>query len=407
MELSPPGFGPLGEFDSRRPSCMKINPLIVALVLSMLGCEDAIPVADRTTDDCHRLTLLDKESGTLVRGAEDLIQAPNQSFLIVSAYDRWAAELAASSGAAAIPQGNLYRLSLTEESYETDELIVAPLRATGDAELDFRPHGLDLLISERGTTLTVINRRYMADENAADLDWQIETTLEVFDLDDTTLTHRRTIRSELLCRANNVAALSATEFLVTRDHEACDGFGVTVENVFGLAGGKLLRVSIDPTEPDQDSVFIVAEDLAFPNGIAINRSNGLVYVATTRGQSIQVFSIDALRSGNIAKPERHVELSASPDNLAWTAANDLIIAAHPSLMRLGFYRNQWLGVDSSPSQIYSMNGDTDEIALLFDDPSGRMMSAATAAALSDNYLVVGSVADEGLLVCRPELRTDS
>ena len=386
---------------------MKIKPLVAALAVALFGCDDPVAVSQRTTDDCHRLTLRDGDTDSPVRGAEDLVQSPDQNFLIVSAYDRWAAEQAARSGAASIPRGALYRLPHLEKRFEADEYVASPLSAAGFEDLDLRPHGLDLYVSEAGATLAVINRRYVAAGTPRDLDWQVETTLELFDLENANLNHRRTIRSDLLCRANNVAVLSATEFLVTRDHGACEGLGVTVEDVFGLARGKLLHIATEPTKPYEETISVVAENLAFPNGIAVDRAKGWVYVATTRDQSIKIYAANALTDGKITEPESRIALPASPDNLTLTATGELIVAAHPSLLRLGFYRNQWFGVTDAPSQIYSVNATTKEIALLFDDPSGLMISAATVAAQSENYLTAGSVADAGLLVCKPESRMNS
>ena len=38
--------------------------------------------------------------------------------------------------------------------------------------------------------------------------------------------------------------------------------------------------------------------------------------------------------------------------------------------------------------------------VLFDDPKGDLISAATAAAVHDGWLIVGSAFDRGLVICR-------
>jgi arylesterase/paraoxonase len=380
---------------------MKTGPLLLAATISVSACGESTSITDRATNDCHRLTLMDAETGLAIRGAEDLTLAPDGSFIVVSAYDRWWAEEAARGRWRTIPRGATYLIPVADELLSESQIVISALKTSSEDGLDFRPHGLDLHVSDDGSmTLAVINRRYVTRGDGSEPNWRIETTLEVFSIQDAALTHRMTVKSELLCRANNVVALSKNEFFVTRDHGACEGLGVMIEDTFSLARGKLIRVVIDSDEATVETVTVSAEGLAFPNGIAFDQARALIYVAATRDKTIQTFVLEDLRGDKLAIPESKMQLPASPDNLSMSASDQITVAAHPSLFRLGFYRKQWFGISDAPSQVFSVGLKSETITQLLDDPKGTLWSAATAAITIEDYLIAGSVADEGLLVCK-------
>jgi hypothetical protein len=85
-----------------------------------------------------------------------------------------------------------------------------------------------------------------------------------------------------------------------------------------------------------------------------------------------------------------------------TLAEDgrLIAAVHPSMLAIGLSRK--LGIGRSGSRIVSFAPDTNTISVLFDDPKGAVISAATVGLLVDDALIIGSVIDDALAVCRRE-----
>ncbi len=376
---------------------MRLARLLCTLSVAAASCDEPTEIVQRTTTACHHVSLVDQESGTVVRGTEDLVGGSD--FFFVSTYDRWKAESAVREYRSQIPGGALYLLPVSQELFSTNQISVSALPVSED--LDLRPHGIDFLSAEEGGgSLAVINRRYIARKDPASHGWQVETTLELFHVEGHALVHRETIRSELICRANDISALNANEFLLTRDHGACKGSGVMLENTFGLKKGKVVHVSTDPNDEGNTSVTIIADGLGYPNGVAIDHARGYAHVSATREQAIYSYAVKDLLDQESAEPLSRMGLPASPDNLTLLPNGNLLVAAHPSPLRIGLYRNRWLGVTTAPSQIFSVDPANKKISQLFDDSSGELLSAATSALIIENHLIAGSVADEGLLVCR-------
>ncbi|MEO1001460.1 MAG: hypothetical protein AAFW69_12805, partial [Pseudomonadota bacterium] len=73
----------------------------------------------------------------------------------------------------------------------------------------------------------------------------------------------------------------------------------------------------------------------------------------------------------------------------------LPVALHPSLSRLALHRFGWMG--RAPSRVVRVEDGAVEV--LFDDPRGRLYSAATVAAQQGDRLVIGSVTEDALLIC--------
>jgi hypothetical protein len=104
------------------------------------------------------------------------------------------------------------------------------------------------------------------------------------------------------------------------------------------------------------------------------------------------------RSNRLLRPDGSaVDLPGAPDNLT-ASTEGLVIALHPSLLRLWPYLAGWS--EHAPTRI-ALVRDGGAVELLYDDPAGARFSAATTAVLADGRLIAGSVRDAGLLVCRP------
>jgi hypothetical protein len=52
-------------------------------------------------------------------------------------------------------------------------------------------------------------------------------------------------------------------------------------------------------------------------------------------------------------------------------------------LRLALYIKRWLGVTSAPSRVLAISPGDGTSQVLFDDPEGELISAATAAAVHD------------------------
>lgn len=325
--------------------------IVLAIVLTLLWLLTPVEPVSATYahSDCRRVALIDLDTGAQVVGAEDLALTPDGEGLIVSAHDRYAADL---------PNGGIYRVNLWALSgasrYEVRNIVDLEGR-----DLPFRPHGIAL--SETGTRMAVINR--VAEG---------EAVIEIGDLEDIGWQATRRLTGQSLCRANdlNFSRAEVETLQITLDREAC---GMSMADLMpGSTTGRVARW-------DGGRLQIIRSGLSFPNGIAEP------YLAETRKSRIVKPSGPALR------------VPGGPDNLTREDQRHLIAAVHPSLRRLALYLNGlW---PSAPSRIVRVNVLSGAVEVLFDDPYGEMFAAATSAVFAKDMLIAGSVGDEGMLVC--------
>lgn len=300
---------------------------------------------------CRHLTVTG--GGEALRGIEDLALAPGGDALILSAQDRAALSEAREAGAPG-PAGGLWRLPLAALGGTTaaaDPLAPPPG--------PFHPHGIAVAADGR---LAVVNR---IGPGAA----QVERG----ELRGQVLRYGPAEAGDGLCRANDVALPDAADggVAVTLDRGAC---GTALADLLPFAWrGRVVLL------PGSEAALA---GLAFPNGIAVLPA-GLA-VAETRGERVR------LPTGPVAVP-------GAPDNLNLAPDGTLVVALHPSLLRLALHRAGWLA--RAPSRIVALDPATGAVTALHDDPAGTLLSGATAAVIAGGWLVAGSATDAGLLVC--------
>lgn len=343
--------------------------LALAGLVASCARED-IGAARYGADDCRRVALVDAATGAAVRGAEDLALDLEGGRLFVSAYDRRAVEKAAARKAATLPQGGLYAVSLgVLFDPQTDEVKTASLANPADFAGGLRPHGVSY--DPENHELVFVNRTYAREGRA----WKMTPRLQRIGANgEVYVGAPRAVH----CAANDVAADGQRVF-ASFDHGSC-GVGAGLENVFGLKRSGVAR--------DGETLFGNAR---FANGLA-RRSNGDLVMAATREDALIVLD------GEAFSERARIALPGGPDNLTLADDGGVIAATHPSLFSLML--NRKFGARTAPSRIVKADIESGVVDILFDDPSGKIFSAATAAVETEAGLVAGSVTDEGLLVCR-------
>jgi len=315
---------------------------------------------------CRRVELVDAQTGWVITGAEDLDYDPARGRLFVSAYDRRAAEQAASTQQEKIPEGGLYAISLSALRAADDApLEVQPLLRRADRPAGLRPHGISY-DPETGI-LHFINREY----RRVGARWKMRPVHDRIGGDGTRFLSGHTF---LPCHANDLAVRKELRHVST-DHGHC-GWRAGLEDVFNLKSTALQGVSW-----------------------RVRHANGVVAVdderfalAATRDRAVFLFDVTG------RKHKQKIKLPGGPDNLTRTEDGALIAAIHPNLLRLGLQRK--LGIGRAGSRIVRIDPDRGTVVTLFDDPKATLFSAATAAVEAEGLLIAGSVVDRGLLVCR-------
>lgn len=322
-------------------------------------------------ESCQHLALTDAADGRRIIGAEDLAVDRKGGRLLVSAYERRGVERAARSNEDVLPAGGIYLVYLDDLIAANGDLSVRSLLEPSAVAGGVRPHGMD--IDGESGEVTFINRSYFRVNGR----WRMTPQLVRIDLSGAPIS----VAGDVHCSANDLSSFSG-RLLVTIDHAGC-GWRSGVEDVLGA---KLSRV----INGDGETVL---GGLGYANGIVVT-PKGEIVVAATREKSLYIVS--STKDASVGK--QFVKLQAAPDNLTLSDAGRIVAAVHPSLATMGLQRR--LGIGRSPSRVVEVDLGSGEQQVLFDDPDAKLISAATAAIATNGMLIIGSVIDPGIVVCR-------
>lgn len=250
---------------------------------------------------------------------------------------------------------------------------------TSHLDFDFHPHGIDLYKTADGRSLLfVVNHRASGH------------FVETFLLSQEGLVHLESLADPLMHSPNDVAAVDEHRFYVTNDHRSLSNLGRAAEDFLQLARSYLLYY-------DGSSFRIAATGFAYPNGIAVSPDRKRVYVAATVGRTISVYNRD--ESTGALSTQFSVDTGTGVDNLDIDLDGNVWVGAHPRLVT--FLRYMSDPTVLAPSEVLKITWfptNKYEKELIFLD-SGEQISASSVAAVFNDKLLIGSVADPGFLIC--------
>jgi arylesterase/paraoxonase len=265
--------------------------------------------------------------------------------------------------------------------YPLDAASPALLHLSDGLGLDLHPLGLSLFVDDTGrASLFVVNH------GAAG------ASVEIFDLASRTLSHRASIRGELMTSPNDLAAVGPRSFYVTNDHGHTSGLLRSVEEYGQRPWSYLLYY-------DGERFQRAAEGFKYANGVAVSADGATLYVAATVGRSLHVFDRD--RESGALSPRHVHRLDTGVDNLSLDADGALWIAAHPKLLTWVSYAKD--AGRRSPSQVLKVTDpgaaapQVEEVYLEL----GAQLSGSSVAFPAGELLLIGSVLDPRFLLCRP------
>ncbi|MFQ5629546.1 MAG: strictosidine synthase family protein [bacterium] len=304
-----------------------------------------------------------------VLSSEDITINPLTGIAFISSADR-RAQLSGKQP----KQGAIFAYDLNDEDAHLRNL-------TAGFEKAFHPHGITIYVHEDSSvTLFAINHN--SDGHF----------VEVFEERGGRFIHRQSISSPQMFSPNDLVALDANRFYVTNDHGNQTDFGRAIEEYLQLRRSYVLYYD--------GSIFrMVAEGLAYANGINTSADSKTVYVAATVDGSIHVYDRD-LQSGELAFRER-IFLNTGVDNIERDTAGDLWVGAHPKLLTFVDYSKD--ATVLSPSQVLKIHPSADGFQtddVFIDD--GSTLSGSSVAAVYKNNILIGSVFDEKFLILKDE-----
>ena len=296
-------------------------------------------------------------------GAEDITIHPRSAVAYISAHDRRAV-MAGEPGRGAI--------------YAYDLRLPVPhlVNLTPEAPDDFRPHGISLHVAKDGPDLLLVINHAGGRQS-----------IEIYEIGPDKLTHRETLRSDLLISPNDLVAVDAERFYVTNDHGNAPGLMRTLEEYFRLPHANVIYY-------DGTNFREVASGIQFANGINMSESGERIYVNALIGMTLNVYERNEI-SGEL-RLQSKIQLGTGGDNIERDSQGRLWIGAHPKLLTLA--RHQQDPGLPAPSQVIRVSPDSAAVEEIFLD-LGRRLSASSVAAVHGDRLLIGPVWDPRFLDC--------
>jgi arylesterase/paraoxonase len=373
-----------------------MTPVICSiLAASLLPLIATASGAELLARDCQAVSVTDQRTGTTLRGIEDVAIDVRAEIAYLSVYDRRAAQ-PALDGIYALPIAPL-------PPHPSTRAPARPMTGAFSAANEFRPHGIDLFVAPGGRrTLFVVNHG----RNRNGQSFEEGHSVEIFDLGLGAFVHRGamgTVRDPLIASPNDVAAAGPVQFYVTNDHGAGASLARTAEDLFRMRRGTVAHY--DGAKPAGERLRVVADGLLYPNGIALSADHRTLYVASTRDGAVHIFDLQSKGTTKPREaPDRTIALGFGPDNLAWDRRGRLLVAGHPDLARFTIYALTGgfrIGVRSAPSEVARLDLAADPVRIepLYRDEGGQISGASVAAA-ENGKLLIGSVYDDRIVVCK-------
>ncbi|MEO1655648.1 MAG: SMP-30/gluconolactonase/LRE family protein, partial [Bacteroidota bacterium] len=303
-----------------------------------------------------------------IPGVEDLQISYEDHFALLSSDDRAARRDGHSQA------GHLYYLDLRDPKSPL-------LQLTQDLPFQFYPHGISMVkIGENKYRIFAINHVPQAR--------RVENSIEVFDLEGKRLSHIKTLKDPKMISPNDLVALDGERFYFSNDHGDTQGLRRLAEDY--LAWGASNVVYFDGSD-----YKVVAENLAYANGINFDQKNQRLFVASTRKFFVRVF--DVQEDGSLEKIE-DIPCGTGVDNIEFGPEGRIWIGCHPSLLTFVSYAQAKR--DISPSEIirldYQGKGDYQKDIIYLND--GQAISACSVAAPYEDMILVGAVMDTHFLI---------
>lgn len=306
-----------------------------------------------------------------VAGPEDITIDQSSGFAFISVDDRRSNRQKPGG-----IEGAILLMNLTDSVQNLKDITPVDVN-------DFHPHGISLWKEPDGRTfLFVVNHRRNYSEHVIErFEWKNDSLIHIESIQDV----------DLMTSPNDVTAVGERSFYVTNDHGySKHGVGRTLEDY-------LQRAISYVNYYDGVSFKKVATGIAYANGINQSADHAKIYVASTTGRKVMIYTRD-ISSGALSL-EEEIKVETGVDNIELDNQGALWIGCHPQLLKFAAHAKD--PAKFSPSQVIKITQDTtgnyvvEEIFL----NDGTTYSGSSVAAIYNNTLLIGSVFEKSIILC--------
>ncbi len=310
------------------------------------------------------------ESLPLPGSAEDIQLDRERGFAYLSVLDR----RALAQGQAV--QGEVLRVDL-------EAPVLQPVPALENPPAHFRPHGMSLYIGADGQRwLFVLNHPVKRGSEPEMVELFRETTPGRF-------AHSRTFSDPLLISPNDLVAVGPAQFYVANDKVIGGGLATALQQL-GIGASPLVFVA-------GDTATAVVDDIASGGGINVSADGQTLYVSETSGQRVRV--LERTGDGGAVRELGRIKLGTAPDNIDVAPDGSLWIGAHANVMALAMHFARGEPAPSQVLQVEDPAGASPRISERYLN-TGEDFSASSVGVSYEDKLLVGSITEKRLLVCR-------
>lgn len=306
-------------------------------------------------------------TGGGIVGVEDLTIDPETKLAYLSGYDRRARNaLKPTRGAIWI--------------YDVNAPDAAPVDATAAALPDgFWPHGISLYRGADGKrTLFVISHA------------NGKHSVEVFDVDGPTLTHRRTVTGEALLSPNDIVGVGPESFYVSNDHAYPTGWQRTAEDY--------LRLRMTTVQFFDGQAFTTAlSGIGGANGITVSADGASLYLSAASELTVYVYDRDL--ATNKLTQRASVAVPGFADNLEVLANGDLLLGVHSKVLELVAHMRDPAKPSASHVMHLRADGKGSFIPQTIYYNLGDEISGASVGASVDKRLLIAPIFEAKILDC--------
>ncbi|KAK6105161.1 Arylesterase family protein [Brugia pahangi] len=305
-------------------------------------------------------------TGIFANGSAGMVLIPELNIaLITSGY-------AKSRGVSNIT-GAIFVYNFTENrNYEAKKLKIKGFNLEY-----FIPYGIDIYVS-RGRITVYITNSY---QNTTD-------TVEVFQFDHKRLllTYQKTISNDKFRNLADIAVVGADRFITTNYAYYQKYWMQIIEFAMQTSFGSIVYY-------DGRQGNYLEKYFPTPNGIAINKQQNRLYVASTINEFIRIYH---LRKDMSVVFATEISLLSSPNKIFIETKNGNIwVALHPILYKAHKHMQNPINTDErSPSQILRIRLQDNDKSWVITEPyanDGATICGSSAVLFHQNSLLIGSL----------------